>query len=154
MFRIYIYETVLVPQWQCISTFVFYIYETIMNDVDLPNISDDNKATTEFSVLFRNNIYKCIYISSCLTYKWNQFMFIIPSPFHLLYIYSVKQNRESTKGCSKWIVRKKITNSGKGLVSTRRTYASPKWDGTWCLEEYASPVSMLHPSIMVYENLS
>ena len=52
------------------------------------------------------------------------------------YIWNVvpKQNRESTKGCSKWIVRKN-TSSGKGLASTRRTYASPKWDGTRCPEE-------------------
>ena len=35
-----------------------------------------------------------------------------------------KQNRESTEGCSKWIDQKKNTSSGKGLVSTSRTYAS------------------------------
>ena len=29
---------------------------------------------------------------------------------------------------------KKRTSSRKGLVSTSRTYASPKWDGTRCLE--------------------
>ena len=29
----------------------------------------------------------------------------------------------------------KITSSGKGSVSTSRTYASPKWDGTRCPEE-------------------
>ena len=33
-------------------------------------------------------------------------------------------------------------------------YASPKGDGTRCPEELSSPVSMLHPSQMFYENLS
>ena len=27
------------------------------------------------------------------------------------------------------------TSSGKGLFSTNRTYASPKWDGTRCPEQ-------------------
>ena len=40
-----------------------------------------------------------------------------------------KQNRESTEGYSKSIVRKKTTSSEKGLVSTSRTYASPKGTG-------------------------
>ena len=43
---------------------------------------------------------------------------------------------------------------GKGFFSTSRTHASPKWNGTRCPEEYASPASMLHPSQMFYGNLS
>ena len=42
---------------------------------------------------------------------------------------SHKQNRESTEGYSKSIVRKSNDKFGKGLVSTSRTYASPKGTG-------------------------
>ena len=45
------------------------------------------------------------------------------------------QNRESTEGYPKSIVRKNNDKFGKGLVSTSRTNASPKRDGTRCLEE-------------------
>ena len=40
-----------------------------------------------------------------------------------------KQNRESTEGYSKSIVRKNNDKFGKVLVSTSRTYASPKQTG-------------------------
>ena len=53
-----------------------------------------------------------------------------------------KQNRESTDGCSKCIVRQITTSSGKGLVSTSITYASSKWEGTRCPEEKASHVDL------------
>ena len=39
------------------------------------------------------------------------------------------QNRESTEGYSKSIIRKNNDKFGKGLVSTSRTYASPKGTG-------------------------
>ena len=48
----------------------------------------------------------------------------------------------------------KNTSSGKGLVSRSRTYASTKWDGNRCPEEWASPVSMPHPSQVLYGHLS
>ena len=47
----------------------------------------------------------------------------------MLYWDVKKQNRESTEGYSKSIVRKHNDKFGKGLVSTSRTYASPKWTG-------------------------
>ena len=40
-----------------------------------------------------------------------------------------KQNRESTEGCSKSKVRKIMTSSEKGFVSTSRLYASPNGRG-------------------------
>ena len=43
--------------------------------------------------------------------------------------HKVKQNRESTEGYSKSIVRKITTSSEKGLVLTSTTYASPKVPG-------------------------
>ena len=45
-----------------------------------------------------------------------------------MYLLFDKQNRESTEGYSKSIVRK-INKFGKELVSTSRTYASPKRTG-------------------------
>ena len=47
----------------------------------------------------------------------------------LIAIKGLKQNRESTEGYSKSIVRKDKHKFGKGLVSTSRTYASPKGTG-------------------------
>ena len=46
-----------------------------------------------------------------------------------MYLLFYKQNRESTEGYSKSIVRKIKDKFGKELVSTRRTYASPKRTG-------------------------
>ena len=43
--------------------------------------------------------------------------------------FKTKQNRESTEGYSKSIVLKITKKSDKGLVSTSRTYASPKGTG-------------------------
>ena len=46
-----------------------------------------------------------------------------------MYLLFDKQNRESTEGYSKSIVRKINDKFGKELVSTSRTYASPKRTG-------------------------
>ena len=45
------------------------------------------------------------------------------------------------------------TSSGKGLVSTSRTYAAPKWDGNG-VKMSKRPSCMPHPSQMLYGNLS
>ena len=45
-----------------------------------------------------------------------------------------------------------VIKIGQGLVSTSRTYASPKWDGTRSQEEWASSVGMPHPSQIPYGN--
>ena len=44
-------------------------------------------------------------------------------------------------------------SSGKGLVSTSRTYASHRWDGDRYLAELASPAGMPHPKQMFYGNI-
>ena len=53
-----------------------------------------------------------------------------------------KQNRESNEGCSKSIVRKN-NKFGKGLVSTSRTYASPKGTGP-CVRRSKRPLLACH----------
>ena len=52
---------------------------------------------------------------------------IFPGPY--IGTHLAKQNRESTEGYSKSIVRYNNDKFGKGLVLTSRTYASPKGTG-------------------------
>ena len=54
-----------------------------------------------------------------------------------------KQNRESTEENSKSIVRKNKDKFGKGLVSTSRTYASPKGTGP-SVRKSKRPLSACH----------
>ena len=56
---------------------------------------------------------------------------------------SYKQNRENTEGYSKGIVRKNNDKFGKGLVSTNRTYASPKGTGPG-VQRSKRPLSACH----------
>ena len=44
------------------------------------------------------------------------------------------------------------TSSGKGLVSTSRTYTNAKWEGTRRPREKASPVGKPHPSKNIYDD--
>ena len=65
---------------------------------------------------------------------WNQIRRPLINPWWLFFHQRVssskcKQNRESTEGYSKSIVRKNNDKFGKVLVSTSRTHASPKGTG-------------------------
>ena len=58
-------------------------------------------------------------------------------------ICSQRQTLESTEGYSKNIVRKNNDKFGKGLVSTSRTYASPKGTGPG-VRRSKRPLSVCH----------
>ena len=62
-------------------------------------------------------------------YENHAFYHSLKSLMLTYYNHCIKQNRESTEGYSKSIVRKNNDKFGKGLVSTSRTYASPKGTG-------------------------
>ena len=62
------------------------------------------------------------------------------------------RNRESTDRCSNSIVMNISTSSGKGLVSTSRTYTNAKWERTRRPREKAFPVGKPHPSQNIYDD--
>ena len=103
------------------------------------------------SIHFPNGTWPGVWRSNGLTYQLQMFMetyqtLVERSSSIITRSGSVavaKQNRESTEGYSKSIVRKNNDKFGKGLVSTSRTYASPKGTGPSVLRS-KRPLSACH----------
>ena len=79
------------------------------------------------------NVFLTLYLSLCIFLLWMNITldirYTIACDTEGIYDKNTMQNRESTEGYSKSIVRKNNDKFGKGLVSTSRTYASPKGTG-------------------------